>query len=69
MFWMVVVLAGLGGAGYMTVLFWNRYTSNPTRTSILTAYAPNTAVPFPAVTLCNINRIMADQVEEFVEDL
>jgi hypothetical protein len=35
----------------------------------LTAYAPNTAVPFPAVTLCNINRIMKDQVDEFVEEL
>ncbi|XP_068895417.1 sodium channel protein Nach-like isoform X1 [Tenebrio molitor] len=68
-FWIIVVLAGLSGAGYMTVLFWNRYTSNPTRTSILTAYAPNTAVPFPAVTLCNINRIMKDQVDEFVEEL
>ncbi|XP_044264370.1 sodium channel protein Nach-like [Tribolium madens] len=68
-FWVFVVLTGLGGAGYMTVLFWNRYTSNPTRTSILTDFAPNTAVPFPAVTICNINRIMADRLEEFMGKL
>ncbi|RZB39142.1 sodium channel protein Nach-like [Asbolus verrucosus] len=68
-FWILVVLVGLSGAGYMTMLFWGRYRSNPTRTSILTAYAPNTAVPFPAVTICNINRIMANQVDDFIKRL
>ncbi|KAJ8967695.1 hypothetical protein NQ317_011486 [Molorchus minor] len=68
-FWILIVLFGLCGSAYMTTLFWRRYVSNPTRTSILSAYAPTTAVPFPAVTICNLNRIFLSKVEHFIQEL
>ncbi|XP_074042674.1 sodium channel protein Nach isoform X2 [Leptinotarsa decemlineata] len=68
-FWIIVVICGLCCATYMTVLFWERYISNPTRTTILTSYAPVTTIPFPAVTICNINRIMVSKVEKFMNNL
>ncbi|CAH0550265.1 unnamed protein product [Brassicogethes aeneus] len=69
MFWLLIVLSGVCGAIYMTILFWERYTSNPTRTTILTTFAPTVIIPFPAVTVCNINRIMVDKVDSFVDEL
>nr|CAH7737279.1 unnamed protein product [Callosobruchus chinensis] len=68
-FWFFVVLSGLCGAGYMTVLFWERYTSNPTRTTILTSYARVNSMPFPAVTICNINRILLMNMEKLLDTM
>ncbi|VEN36159.1 unnamed protein product [Callosobruchus maculatus] len=68
-FWFFVVLSGLCGAGYMTVLFWERYTSNPTRTTILTSYARVNSMPFPAVTICNINRILLMNMDKLLDTM
>ncbi|KAL3285478.1 hypothetical protein HHI36_000010 [Cryptolaemus montrouzieri] len=68
-FWAIATLVGIGLAVYMTTLFWGRYTSNPTRTTIKTLHAPTIAIPFPAVTLCNENVVIGSKVQEFIRSL
>ncbi|KAG5897776.1 hypothetical protein JTB14_019994 [Gonioctena quinquepunctata] len=68
-FWIIVVICGICCATYMTILFWGRYISNPTRTTILTSYAPVTTLPFPAVTICNINRILVTKIDKLIQKM
>ncbi|KAJ8925626.1 hypothetical protein NQ315_009470, partial [Exocentrus adspersus] len=68
-FWVLVIISGICGAVYMTVLFWQRYTSNLSRTSLSTISAPTTAVPFPGVTICNLNPIMLSKMAAFIQKL
>ncbi|XP_018562387.1 sodium channel protein Nach-like [Anoplophora glabripennis] len=68
-FWSLITIFGLYGAVYMTMLFWERYTSNLTRTTVFTAYAPTTEIQFPGVTICNLNSIMTPKVQEFMKKL
>lgn len=67
--WLIIVLLGITGSIFMVQLFWQRYLSNPTRSSILSFHAPTTTIPFPAVTICNINRIITSKLEKFVKSL
>lgn len=39
------------------ILVWNRFESTPTITTVDTYYHPVWAIPFPAATLCNINKV------------
>ncbi|CAG9860564.1 unnamed protein product [Phyllotreta striolata] len=68
-FWLLVLFFGFACAIYLTILFWGRYVSNPTRTTILSYYAPTTTIPFPAVSICNINRISKTKLDNFVDKL
>ncbi|XP_045464986.1 sodium channel protein Nach-like [Harmonia axyridis] len=68
-FWALVTFCGVAMAIFMTTLFWNRYTSNPTRTTITTLHAPTLAMPFPAVTICNENLVLESKVRTFVKTL
>ncbi|XP_057656687.1 sodium channel protein Nach-like isoform X1 [Diorhabda carinulata] len=68
-FWTIVLISGLFSAIYMTFLFWERYITNPTRTTIKTMYAPTTTIQFPAVTICNVNGILKDKLNIFLESL
>ncbi|XP_044746547.1 sodium channel protein Nach-like isoform X2 [Coccinella septempunctata] len=68
-FWAMVTFCSIGMAIYMTTLFWDRYTSNPTRTTVTTLHAPTIALPFPAVTLCNENIVVESKVRALVETL
>ncbi|CAH1102335.1 unnamed protein product [Psylliodes chrysocephalus] len=68
-FWTIVVLSGFVTSVYLTFLFWERYVSNPTRTTIMSYYAPTSMIQFPAVTICNINRIMDSKVDTFMKTL
>ncbi|KAJ9580041.1 hypothetical protein L9F63_004334, partial [Diploptera punctata] len=67
--WVIVVLLGVMGAGFMVSSFWNRYTTTPTRASVETNHYPTWRVPFPAVTLCNSNKIFRSKAENLVAKL
>jgi hypothetical protein len=67
--WVIVVLLGLVGAGFMVTTLWARYVGTPTRTSVETNHYPTWRLPFPAVTLCNFNRIFRSKAEALVSKL
>jgi hypothetical protein len=67
--WVIVVLLGLIGAGIMVCKQWEDYVGNPTRNSIDTNYYPTWRLPFPAVTICNVNHIFRSKAEALVSKL
>jgi amiloride-sensitive sodium channel len=67
--WVIVVLLGLVGASFMVSSLWARYMGTQTRTSVETNHYPTWRLPFPAVTLCNANRIFRSKAEALVSEL
>lgn len=55
--WTTVVLIGIFFALYLMLLVWNKYESTPTITTIETDVYPIWNIPFPGVTICNINTV------------
>jgi hypothetical protein len=67
--WVIVILLGLIGAGFMVCTLWMNYVDNPIRTSVETIYYPTSRLPFPAVTFCNVNHIFRSKAEAVVSKL
>lgn len=53
----------------MMRLVWRRFQINPTITTIDTTNHPIWEVPFPAVTICNINKVFAPSAENITRQL
>ncbi|XP_050293011.1 alkylated DNA repair protein alkB homolog 8 isoform X2 [Anthonomus grandis grandis] len=69
MFWVLVIISSLSVSIYLTTLFWARYNDNPTRTLIESTDAPLSVIPFPAVTICNLNPAIHSKVDRFLTKL
>ncbi|KAK4885563.1 hypothetical protein RN001_001834 [Aquatica leii] len=67
--WVIIVCLGLTGSLFMLNLFLIRYNSNPTRTTILDQYAPVWKIPYPAITICPVSRILKNKFYSFVSTL
>ncbi|XP_060526084.1 sodium channel protein Nach-like isoform X2 [Cylas formicarius] len=67
--WLLIITSSLCAAGYMTVLFWERYSDNPTRTTIKAIYAPVASIPYPGVTICNVNNVLKSKLDKFLSTL
>ena len=67
--WVIVVLLGLIGAGIMVCTLWADYVVNLTRVSIETNYYPTWRLPFPALTVCNVNQIFRSKAEALVSKM
>lgn len=55
--WIVATLSGALFSLYMMNLVWIRFVNTPTVTTVETINNPISEVPFPAVTVCNINKV------------
>lgn len=55
--WGGAFIIGAAFALIMIILIWQRFQSTPTITTVETYYHPIWNVPFPAVTICNINKV------------
>lgn len=62
--WGGSITIGLLLAIMMTRLVWQRSQSTPTLTAVDSYYYPIYKVPFPAVTLCNINIVYRPAFEQ-----
>ena len=70
-FWIVAFLVGMLFAGYLISDVWRRYQTSP----VILAFDPHdlsiSDIPFPAVTICNINKVQkkfAQQVQRYSFD-
>ncbi|KAH1013176.1 hypothetical protein HUJ05_012199 [Dendroctonus ponderosae] len=68
-FWIIIVLCSLAASIYITILFWARYAANPTRTIIQANFAQISTVPFPAVTICNVNKMLNRKLDSLMDTL
>ncbi|XP_053674694.1 sodium channel protein Nach-like [Anopheles nili] len=55
--WLLVCLVSIGFTMIMGMIAWMRFRTTPTITTIETMTYPIWNIPFPAITVCNINKI------------
>lgn len=55
--WVVLTVLGTLFSVYLMELVWSRFQTQPTVTTVETTNYPIWDVPFPAVTVCNVNKI------------
>ncbi|XP_036139828.1 sodium channel protein Nach isoform X2 [Monomorium pharaonis] len=67
--WAIVVFVSLGCAIFLMKMAWNYYAIHPTLTVIESTHRGIWHYPFPAITVCNINRISYNLTKKFVENL
>lgn len=68
-FWVVVILTAIVCAVFIIGIEWNFHVSNYTITSVDTAHYPLWNIPFPAVTVCNFNKVQRSQAHDFINKL
>lgn len=61
---MLVVIAGLCFSGYFCWQMWQKWEESPVLTSIDTNHYPLNEVDFPAVTICNVNKVSKRKLVE-----
>ncbi|KAF5307141.1 hypothetical protein FQR65_LT00657 [Abscondita terminalis] len=67
--WVLIVFMGVVGSLFMLNLFWNRFESTPTRSTIVDQYAPVSDSPFPSVTICPNRALISNKFTAFVSTL
>ncbi|CAL8109589.1 unnamed protein product [Orchesella dallaii] len=64
-FWFGAFLASLISASIMIMEIWNRYYENPVIVTFNPTELDLETIPFPAVTICNMNPFKRSRVNEF----
>lgn len=67
--WFFSCIAGIAFAITLMSLVWARFQTNPTITTIDTTNHPIWMVPFPSVTICNINKVYKPHAENITQML
>lgn len=65
LFWSCALIVGFILATIMIRISWNKFEAQPTITTITTAVHPIWHLPFPAVTVCNTNKVYAPAASKF----
>ncbi|KAF5293904.1 hypothetical protein FQA39_LY13609 [Lamprigera yunnana] len=64
--WVLIVCMGIMGSLYMLNILVERFNSNPTRTSIVNQNAPLNEIPFPAISICPIQRMRSSKYKKLM---
>lgn len=67
--WVSACVMGAVFAIVLMGLVWDRFQTTPTITTVETNNYPIWNVPFPAVTICNINKVYAPATRNITEKL
>lgn len=62
-------MVGLAFALVLMFLAWSRFNTNPTITTVETTNYPIWNLPFPAVTICNNNKVYAPAAKNMSDKL
>lgn len=68
-FWAIVTIVSLGVGALLAYLLLYRYSVSPTVATLETYSYPTWKLPFPAVTLCNVNKVRKSYVRQMVGKL
>lgn len=64
-----MISVGVGTSAYMVSNLYERYTTHTTVNILAETHYPTWKIPFPAVTICNNNRVLKSRAEELIENL
>lgn len=67
--WSSATVMGAVFAIVLMGLVWDRFQTTPTITTVETNNYPIWNVPFPAITICNINKVYAPATKNITEKL
>ena len=59
----------ISSALYMLMFVLFKFQENPTMTRVESFFYEVATVPFPAITLCNVNRIFRSKAKNLVDSL
>jgi len=66
--WVLVFFAGLSFSGYFCFQMWQKWDESPVLTSLDSNYFPLANIPFPAVTICNVNKVSKKKLLRAMEN-
>ncbi|XP_021941869.1 sodium channel protein Nach-like isoform X2 [Zootermopsis nevadensis] len=66
--WTLMCAMGLVGAVVLINKVWTQYSTSPTITSIESTHYPIWNIPFPAVTICQVNKVHLSAAEALYRD-
>lgn len=66
MFWFVSFFVAIGLAIYCITIIYNKWQSNPVIISFSPFDADLRSIPFPAVTVCNMNHVKKNVADEIL---
>lgn len=64
--WIFLFLSGVCFSTYFCVEVWQKWEQSPILTSVETQLYPLKNVPFPAVTICNVNKVSESKLYEAI---
>ncbi|XP_052132622.1 sodium channel protein Nach-like [Frankliniella occidentalis] len=67
--WIVTEIVCGTGAAYMLMNVLSKFNENPTMMRVESYFYEVSNVAFPAITLCNVNRIFRSKAQNFVDNL
>lgn len=62
--WMLLFLIGVCFSIYFCLLMWRKWDESPVLVSLETNHYPLKRVPFPAVTVCNVNKVSLNKLRD-----
>ena len=66
---MISLCVGMFGASYYISELWDKWESGPVLVSIDTTAHPVSTIPFPAVTICSVNKARIDFVKKCIKNI
>ncbi|XP_071743578.1 pickpocket protein 28 [Lepeophtheirus salmonis] len=62
--WLLAIISSWSFGIFMIMLFWEKWKESPILVSFDDDLSPIWQIPFPAVTICNMNKILKSQVNK-----
>lgn len=56
--WIALFTAGFGTATFFILRMWIKWQSSPVLISVESTDFPNALLPFPTVSICNVNQVI-----------
>lgn len=66
--WILVFLAGIFFSGYYCWQMWRKWEDSPVLMSLDSNRYPLKNIPFPGVTICNVNKVSKKKLLQVMED-
>ena len=66
-FWILVFVLGVFASGYYCCIMWDKWQNTPILVSFDTNDYPMKNIPFPAVTICGVNKVSKSKLTALLE--
>jgi amiloride-sensitive sodium channel len=67
MFWAISFMLAVATAAYFITLLYHKWNDNPVIVSVGATSTQLTSIPFPALTICNMNRARKSIAKKIID--